>query len=69
MDALNLKISNKELHFKEGIKSKENYSPEEKSRLAKVSKDFENILTNMMLKSMTKTTDGLFGKDNYGGDV
>lgn len=69
MNSLSLKISNKDVHFKEGINSQNNYSPEEKTKLAKVSKDFENILTNMMLKSMTKTTDGLLGKDNYGGDV
>jgi len=69
MDSINLKISNKEVHFKKGIEVNSRYSPEEKKKLAKVSKEFESILTNMMLKSMTKTTDGLFGKDNYGGDV
>ena len=32
-------------------------------------KEFESMLTSMMLKSMTKTTGGLFGKENYGGEV
>ncbi len=45
------------------------YSPKEKAKLAKASKEFESMLTGMMIKSMTKTTEGLFGKDNYGGDV
>jgi Rod binding domain-containing protein len=69
MKSIDLKISNRELHFKEGLKVNNKYSSEDKKKLEKVSKEFENILTSMMLKSMTKTTDGLFGKDNYGGDV
>ena len=69
MEALNLKISNLENHFKNGLKVTERYSEKEKQKLAKVSKDFESILTSMMLKSMTKTTEGLFGRNNYGGNV
>jgi len=69
MEGLNLKISNQESHFKKGVELNEKFSPEEKQKLAKASKEFESMLTNMMIKSMTKTTDGLFGKDNYGGDV
>lgn len=69
MKPIDLKISNQAAHFKKGINVAEKYSPEEKVKLAKASKEFESMLTNMMLKSMTKTTEGLFGKDNYGGDV
>ena len=69
MNPIELKISNKTAHFKKGIDVNEKYSPEEKAKLAKASKEFESMLTNMMIKSMTKTTEGLFGKDNYGGDV
>jgi len=69
MNQLNLKITNQNAHFKKGIELKDKYSPEEKKKLEKVSKDFESMLTSMMIKSMTKTTDGLFGKENYGGDV
>jgi Rod binding domain-containing protein len=68
MDALNLKISNDKTHFKKGIET-ERFNSEEKKKLAKASKEFETMLTSMMIKSMTETTDGLFGKDNYGGDV
>ena len=65
---MSLKISNN-THFKEGVKETSKYSPEDKAKLAKASKEFEGMLTSLMIKSMTKTTDGLFGKDNYGGDV
>lgn len=69
MNALNLKITDPNAHFKKGIEVKEKYSSDDKKKLEKVSKDFESMLTSMMIKSMTKTTDGLFGKENYGGDV
>ena len=69
MGDLGLKISNTETHFKKGVEVSSKYSPEEKVKLEKASKEFESMLTRMMIKSMTKTTDGLLGKDNYGGDV
>lgn len=69
MSDLGLKISNNDVHFKKGVETSNNYSPEEKVKLEKASKEFESMLTRMMIKSMTKTTDGLLGKDNYGGDV
>lgn len=69
MEPIDLKISNSKLHFKQGVVTDSKYTPQEKVKLAKASKDFESVLTSMMLKSMTKTNGGLFGKDNYGGDV
>lgn len=69
MENLELKITNPEVHIKNGIKLNSRYSNEEKAKLVKASKDFESMLTSMMLQTMTKTTGGLFGKDNYGGDV
>ena len=69
MDSMNLKISNPRAHFKNGIEPNSRFNSSEKQKLAKASKEFESMLTGMMIKSMTKTTDGLFGKDNYGGDV
>ena len=69
MSNINLKISNPSVHFKEGIEPNNRFNSNEKQKLAKASKEFESMLTGMMIKSMTKTTDGLFGKDNYGGDV
>ena len=69
MENLSLKITDHKNHFNEGVKVSSQYSAKDKERLAKVSKDFESILTSMMIKSMTKTNDGLFGKNGYGGDV
>ena len=69
MNALNLQVTKNDLHFKKGIEVSEKFTAKEKEKLVKASKDFESILTSMMLKSMTKTTEGFFGKDNYGGDV
>jgi soluble lytic murein transglycosylase-like protein len=69
MNNLDLKISNPNVHFKKGIDPISRFNPDEKKKLAKASKEFESMLTGMMIKSMTKTTDGLFGKDNFGGDV
>ncbi|MFZ1292262.1 MAG: transglycosylase SLT domain-containing protein [Melioribacteraceae bacterium] len=69
MNYLELKITKPESHIKQGKIADERYSKEEKTKLAQASKDFESMLTAMMIKSMTKTTDGLFGNENYGGDV
>lgn len=69
MNKMDLKITNLKSHFTEGLEPSGRYNAGEKEKLAKASKEFESMLTNMMIKSMTKTTDGLFGKDNYGGDV
>ncbi|MBK8945045.1 MAG: transglycosylase SLT domain-containing protein [Ignavibacteriae bacterium] len=69
MNSLELKITKPESHIKQGKIAGDRYSKEEKTKLAQASKDFESMLTAMMLKSMTKTTDGLFGNENYGGDV
>lgn len=69
MSKIDLKITNLKSHFTEGLEPSGRYNTGEKEKLAKASKEFESMLTNMMIKSMTKTTDGLFGKDNYGGDV
>ncbi len=69
MNSLDLKITKPEAHFKKPLVNEGKYTNTDKKKLAKASKEFESMLTTMMIKSMTKTTDGLFGKDNYGGDV
>ncbi len=45
-----------------------NYSDAQKTKIANAAKEFEGLLTSMMLKSMTKTTDGMFGSSSFGGD-
>ena len=44
------------------------YSDAEKAKLANAAKQFESLLTSMMIKSMTQTTKGMFGDDSFGGD-
>ncbi len=69
MKTLNLKITNPDKQITGPVKVSSRFTAKEKRRLAKASKDFESMLTAMMLKSMTKSVGGLFGKSNYGGDV
>ncbi len=67
MNNLSLKISNPAKHM--SAPKIQKFSESEKMRIAKAAKDFESLMTSMMLKSMNKTTGGLFGKNNYGGDI
>lgn len=70
MNNLNLKITDFDKHIQPAKSAHRNFTDAQKTKLAKASQDFESLLTGMMLKSMNKTTDGgMFGKDNYGGDV
>ena len=66
---MDLKITNDEKHISKTPEINNRFTPEQKEKLAKASRDFESMLTSMMLKSMTKTTNGLFGDDSYGGDT
>lgn len=67
MEALELKISNPQKHFTELTVSSVK-TEEEKKKLAQASKQFESLLTSLMLKSMSQTTEGMFGSDGFGGD-
>lgn len=72
MDEIKLKVTNPEKHLQEMQNISNNISPEKKEKLAKAAKDFESLLTQMMLKSMNKTNGGMFGgdeEDQFGGDV
>ncbi len=69
MEELKLKISNPSRQIEKPIEVKNNFSDAKKRKLAKASMDFESLLTQMMLKSMTKSTGGLFGKEGYGSDI
>jgi soluble lytic murein transglycosylase-like protein len=67
MKELQLKITNSMKHIDQPIKEK-NISAAEKGKMIKAAKDFESLFTSMMLKSMTKSTGGLFGENSFGGD-
>lgn len=69
MGNIDLKISNMQKHIQKPAEMDSRFSAEEKTKLAKASRDFESMLTSMMLKSMTKTTGGLLGEEGYGNDV
>ncbi|GAB4143322.1 MAG: hypothetical protein Fur0015_11910 [Ignavibacteriales bacterium] len=68
MDNIKLKITNELKHFDSTPQISSRYSGEEKQRIAKAAKDFESLLTSMMVKSMTESTGGLFGSEGYGED-
>ncbi|MBL1212555.1 MAG: transglycosylase SLT domain-containing protein [Ignavibacteriae bacterium] len=67
MKELQLKITNSMKHINQPIKPK-NISAAEKGKMVKAAKDFESLFTSMMLKSMTKSTGGMFGENSFGGD-
>ncbi len=70
MDEIKLKITDMQRHFKTApqIENVQRYSDEQKTRISKAAKDFESLMTSMMLKSMNETNNGFFGEDSYGGD-
>jgi Rod binding domain-containing protein len=69
MNEVALKITNADKHLS-GTSATKNLSQEEKLKIAKTAKDFESMMTAMMLKSMNQTTeDGMFGEGSFGGDV
>ncbi|MCX7875623.1 MAG: transglycosylase SLT domain-containing protein [Melioribacteraceae bacterium] len=69
MEEVTLKASN-DKHFIKPIEIKSRYDENQKEKIAKASKQFESVLTAMMLKSMNKTTGGLFGdEEGYGNDM
>ena len=67
MSNIDLKITNAQKHFSKAAEL-HNSSPKEKAKLAKAAREFESLFTSMMLKEMTKSTNGLFGEDSFGGD-
>jgi len=68
MENIKLKITNELKHFENTPQVNSRYNGEEKQKLAKAAKDFESLLTSMMIKSMTESTGGLFGSEGYGED-
>jgi Rod binding domain-containing protein len=70
MEEVQLKITNELKHFKNTptVNNSKGYSNSEKHKIADASKDFESMLTGMMLKSMTSSVNGFFGEESYGGD-
>lgn len=67
MGNLQLKITDVK-HLDSSAEINSRYNDAQKAKIANAAKEFESLLTSMMLKSMDKTTNGMFGKDSLGGD-
>ena len=70
MDNLTLKIDSNQNHMSQMKGTTGNYDTIEKGKIASAAKQFESLLTSMMLKSMNKTTSGISGEEaGYGNDM
>ncbi len=69
MNNLNLKIDNTLKHLSKMPESNSKYDSGQKAKIASAAKQFESMLTSMMLKSMDKTTGGMLGEEGYGNDM
>lgn len=67
MSDISLKITNPDKHISQ-VQAQVYQKNIDKKKLADASKQFESLLTSMMLKSMSQTTGGLFGDESFGGD-
>ena len=68
MGTLPLKITDQVSHLSGAPEAASRYSDAQKAKLASAAKEFESLLTSMMIKSMTQTTKGMFGSESFGGD-
>jgi Rod binding domain-containing protein len=67
MSNLQLKVNGVQ-HFDQTQEISGRYSDTQKTKIANAAKEFESLLTSMMLKSMDKTTNSMFGSESTGGD-
>lgn len=68
MADIGLKVSDQTKHISKPVEVESRFSTKEKAKIVDASKKFESMLTSMMLKSMTKTNEGMFGsEDSFGG--
>jgi Rod binding domain-containing protein len=66
MDELKLKITDFSKHITRTPEITDTTGVKDKTKLAKASKDFESLMTTMLIKSMTQENKGMFGEDNEG---
>jgi len=69
MKEIQLKINNQQKHIDQMQDVSKRFDDKQKSKIANAAKDFESLLTAMMLKSMNSTTGGMFGEEGYGNDM
>ncbi len=68
MGTLPLKITDRFKQISSTPEITSRYTDAQKAKLANAAKEFESLMTAMMIKSMTQTTKGMFGDDSFGGD-
>lgn len=73
MEELTLKITDSVKHLSRPVNQPDaitgsSLSDAKKLKAAKAAQEFESLLTSLMVKSMTKSTGGLFGSSGFGGD-
>ncbi len=72
MDDLKLKITDLSKHINRTPEIADSNGIKDKTKLAKASKDFESLMTSMLIKSMTQNSKGMFGgeeEDGFGNDM
>ncbi len=69
MEKLSLKIDNAQKHISKTLDINSRYDAKGKEKIANAAKQFESMLTQLMLKSMNKTSGGMFGEEGYGNDM
>ncbi|MFA3783870.1 transglycosylase SLT domain-containing protein [Melioribacteraceae bacterium 4301-Me] len=68
MKTLELTTTNPLKHLQSNAISQNSLSDEKRIKIAKAAREFESLLTSLMVKSMTQSTGGLFGDSGFGGD-
>ena len=71
MDDLKLKITDLSKHITRTPELSDSSGVKDKTKLAQASKDFESLMTTMLIKNMTQNSKGMFGEDDegFGNDV
>ena len=70
MNEITLKIDS-DKHVSKPMEVKSRFDTKQKEKIASATKQFESLLTSMMLKSMKQTDGGMFGgeEEGYGNDM
>ena len=68
INQLELKVTDPKLQISNPVDTASKYTDAQKAKIEAAAKQFESLLTSMMLKSMTKSTNGLSGDNSFGGD-
>ncbi len=63
-----LKVTDNIKHFNNTPEINNEISPKKNPKLEKASRQFESLLTSMLIKTMMQSTKGMFGDNSYGGD-